>query len=200
MKKCPNCGKMNLDKSDVCKECQCEIDCVAPGTFAIHSAAMSEEIQPKKRVTNYGRNIVTVLLAIVMFPIAWIAIYLWNGYDIIANGSDYYGGWTISFYALLVSIGIVLIGFAIEYLKSDEQKLIDIQFDNDQTSICPHCGSHNIKIYRKGYNYGKGLKWSLLGGGRYGRYVAGMDSNKACCRCMNCGNDWETDYDYRLIH
>ena len=198
MKKCPNCGKMNLDKADVCKECQCEIDCVAPGTFAIPSASMSKEAQPNKRVTNYGRNIVTVLLGIVMFPVAWIAIYLWNGYDIIANGSDYYGGWTISFYALLVSVVIIVVGFLIEHFKSDEQKLIDIQFDNDKTSICPHCGSHNIKVYRKGYNYKTGF-WGSIFGVRGAGYAGGFDANKACCRCMNCGKDWETDYDYRLL-
>ena len=195
MKKCPNCGKMNLDKAGVCKECQCEIDCVAPGTFETPNTT---EKQPKEKVTNYGRYIDTVLLAIVVFPIAWIAIYLWNGYDIIANGADYYGGWTITLYAFLVSVAIVVIGFLIERFKSDEQKLIDIQFDNDQTSICPHCGSHSIKVYRKGYNYNTGF-WGAIFGVRGAGYAGGFDANKACCRCMNCGKDWETDYDYRLL-
>lgn len=35
MKKCPNCGKMNLDKAAVCKECQCEIDHIVSGAFEI---------------------------------------------------------------------------------------------------------------------------------------------------------------------
>ena len=35
MKKCPNCGKMNLDKAEVCMDCQCEIDHIAPGAFSI---------------------------------------------------------------------------------------------------------------------------------------------------------------------
>lgn len=64
---------------------------------------------------------------------------------------------------------------------------------------CPHCGSHDIKIYRKGYNYHKGF-WLRMFDIKGGGYIAGMDANKACCRCMDCGNDWETDYDYRLIN
>lgn len=63
---------------------------------------------------------------------------------------------------------------------------------------CPHCGSHDIKIYREGYNYNKGF-WLRAFGVKGGGYVAGMNSNRARCRCMNCGYDWATDYDYRLI-
>lgn len=63
---------------------------------------------------------------------------------------------------------------------------------------CPHCGSHDIKIYRKGYDYKVGF-WGAIFGVRGAGYAGGFDANKACCRCMNCGHDWETDYDYRLI-
>lgn len=79
--------------------------------------------------------------------------------------------------------------------KPGRQFTINMQFSKDQTSICPNCGSHSIKIYRKGYDYGHGFWFRKYGGG----YTAGIDRNTACCRCMNCGNDWETDYDYRLI-
>lgn len=80
--------------------------------------------------------------------------------------------------------------------KPGRQFIINTQFSKDQTSICPKCGSHSIKIYRKGYDYGHGFWFRKYGGG----YTAGIDKNIACCRCMNCGNDWETDYDYRLIN
>lgn len=66
------------------------------------------------------------------------------------------------------------------------------------TDICPRCGSHNIKLYRKGYNYKIGF-WGAIFGVRGAGYAGGFDANNTCCRCMNCGNDWETDYDYRLI-
>jgi Zn finger protein HypA/HybF involved in hydrogenase expression len=67
------------------------------------------------------------------------------------------------------------------------------------TTVCPKCHSRNIKIYRKGYNYKAGF-WGAILGVRGAGYAAGFDSNKACCHCMNCGKDWETDYDYRLIN
>lgn len=64
--------------------------------------------------------------------------------------------------------------------------------------ICPRCGSRNIKHYRKGYNYKVGF-WGAIFGVRGAGYAGGFDSNHTCCRCMDCGKDWETDYDYRLI-
>ena len=198
MKKCPNCGKMNLDNACVCKECQCEIHNVSPGTFKHAEIKQSEEKEERKRITNYKRFFLSILLGIVLFPVSWIAIYLWNWYDLFANGADYYGGTTISLYSVLISIIIVVCGLLIECFKSDKQKLIDIQFDGDQTSICPSCGSHNIKLYRKGYNYKVGF-WGAIFGVRGAGYAGGFDSNKTCCRCMDCGKDWETDYDYRLI-
>ena len=82
--------------------------------------------------------------------------------------------------------------------KPGRSRTINMQFSNDQTSICPKCGSHSIKIYRKGYDYSKGF-WGAIFGVRGAGYAGGFDANHTCCRCMNCGNDWETDYDYRLI-
>ena len=64
---------------------------------------------------------------------------------------------------------------------------------------CPVCGSRNIKLYRKGYNYHVGF-WGAIFGVRGAGYAGGFDANNTCCRCMDCGKDWETDYDYRLIN
>ena len=63
---------------------------------------------------------------------------------------------------------------------------------------CPKCGSTNIKLYRKGYNCKVGF-WGAIFGVRGAGYAGGFDANHTCCRCMDCGKDWETDYDYRLI-
>jgi transposase-like protein len=64
--------------------------------------------------------------------------------------------------------------------------------------VCPRCHSKNIKIYRNGYDYKEGF-WLRVLDVKGGGYVAGMDSNKVRCRCLDCGKDWGTDYDYRLI-
>lgn len=66
------------------------------------------------------------------------------------------------------------------------------------TTVCPKCHSRNIKIYRKGYNYKVGF-WGAIFGVKGAGYAGGFDANTACCRCMDCGKDWETNYDYRLI-
>lgn len=63
---------------------------------------------------------------------------------------------------------------------------------------CPRCYSKNIKIYRKGYDYHPGF-WGSLFGVRGAGYVGGFDANKACCHCVDCGKDWETDYDIRKL-
>lgn len=108
-------------------------------------------------------------------------------------------GLLCSFLCIYIPLQIVhIVGVIIKY-KNKQNRLIMEQFHYDKTSVCPKCGSHNIKIYRKGYNYNKGFwlrSFDIKGGG----YIAGMDANNTCCRCMNCGKDWETDYDYRLIN
>jgi hypothetical protein len=70
--------------------------------------------------------------------------------------------------------------------------------NKDNIEKCNRCGSQNIKLYRKGYDYRPGF-WGALFGVRGAGYAGGFDANHTCCRCMDCGNDWETDYDYRLI-
>lgn len=74
------------------------------------------------------------------------------------------------------------------------------EMHNSRNNIdhCPKCGSHNIKIYREGYDYNKGF-WLRMFDVKGGGYVAGMNSNRARCHCMDCGQDWATNYDYRLI-
>lgn len=83
-------------------------------------------------------------------------------------------------------------------IKTGKQFTINAQFTKDQTSICPKCGSHNIRIYRNGYEWNKGY-WMRIFDVKGGSYIAGINSNNARCRCINCGNDWLTDYDYRII-
>ena len=82
-----------------------------------------------------------------------------------------------------------------EGLASKSSDAINIRKNIDH---CPKCGSTNIKLYRKGYNYKVGF-WGTIFGVRGAGYAGGFNANNTCCRCMNCGKDWETDYDYRLI-
>lgn len=88
-----------------------------------------------------------------------------------------------------------VVGTAYNDVKNDWSEALNIRNNIDH---CPKCGSTNIKLYRKGYNYRVGF-WGAIFGVRGAGYAGGFDANNTCCRCMDCGKDWETDYDYRLI-
>ena len=83
--------------------------------------------------------------------------------------------------------------------KTTRNAIIDKQFFVDKTSICPSCGSHSIKLYRKGYNYNVGF-WGSTFDVKGAGYAGGFEANNTCCHCMNCGANWETNYDYRTIN
>lgn len=85
-----------------------------------------------------------------------------------------------------------------EVKKRDRKQIIKQQFKKDKTSICPRCGSHSIKIYRKGYNWNEAF-WGRMFNLKGSHYIAGMESNDAICRCLNCGSEWNSGYDYRKI-
>ena len=84
---------------------------------------------------------------------------------------------------------------AANYFNNTFKEAINIKRNIDH---CPKCGSTNIKLYRKGYDY-KVSFWGAIFEAKGAGYAGGFDANKTCCRCMDCGKDWETDYDYRLI-
>lgn len=78
------------------------------------------------------------------------------------------------------------------------KQAIKRQFKQDRTSICPFCGSHDIKIYRRGYDYDYAF-WGTIFNMKGSKYTAGLTSNEAMCRCNSCGNRWNSGYDYRQI-
>jgi DNA-directed RNA polymerase subunit M/transcription elongation factor TFIIS len=98
---------------------------------------------------------------------------------------------------LLIPIVIVGVVYA-RILWEKFKKGVGYVPDKENLEKCNRCGSHNIKIYRNGYDYRPGF-WGAIFGVRGAGYAGGFDANNACCRCMDCGHDWKTDYDYRLI-
>lgn len=93
-------------------------------------------------------------------------------------------------YVILCCIGIIF--------APKRHKIIRKQWYRDKTSICPVCGSHSVKVYRKGYNWQEAF-WGSVFKIRGSRYTAGMDSNEAMCYCQRCGYKWNTHYDIRTI-
>lgn len=61
--------------------------------------------------------------------------------------------------------------------------------------VCGECGSRNITVYKKGYNWNKGF-WYRMFDIKGGHYLAGMDSRNAMCKCRDCGNDWDSGREF----
>lgn len=139
-----------------------------------------------------------ILFAVVLYPVMWILAgvlcIVLEMTGCVELPEDLPLGW----YALALTVAACIALYWSERVKSDQQRKIEAQFKKDQTSICPRCGGENIKLYPKGYNYKMGF-WGTLLGLKGAAFIAGMDSNVACCHCRNCGNDWETPYDFRSI-
>ena len=149
----------------------------------------------QNRKIDAGKVVFAVLLLIVLYPMAWVGVWLWNLGDMIINGADYYGDTASCLYALALAVIVDVALFISDHLKSDKQKQIEMEFYRDKTSICLHCGSKDIHVYPKGYNY-KFAFWGTVAGSKNAPFLAGIESNRACCRCRNCGKKWETPYDY----
>ena len=148
-----------------------------------------------KKKVDAGEIIVAVLFMIVCYPAACVVVVLWNLGDMIVTGADYYGGAAILLGALGLSILAAVALLISEHKKSDEQKRVEAEFNRDKTAICPHCGSRNIQVYPKGYNY-KAAFFGHLAGSKSAPLLGAIGSTKACCRCRNCGKGWQTPYDY----
>lgn len=106
----------------------------------------------------------------------------------------------VAFFIFIISI-IVFPTLAFLYARSriaNESIVKWKQYCADRTSICPACGSHSVKVYRKGYDWNEAF-WGSVFKLRGTRYTAGMDSNLAMCFCKNCGHKWNSHYDYRTI-
>ena len=97
--------------------------------------------------------------------------------------------------ALVIAVCYWYISMSYYFYKTPNQRNIEGQFSENRTSICPNCGCHSITIYRKGYNW-NGAFWGSVFKIKGSRYIAGMDSNNAMCRCDNCGHEWDSGYNY----
>lgn len=132
-----------------------------------------------------GMGILVIISLVTAFVIAFIV-------------NDSLSGFWGYFFGVYV-FGLIFVVIDVMIFKNSKRKSnILVQFDNDKTSICPRCGSHSVKVYRKGYNWQEAF-WGSVFKIRGSRYTAGMDSNEAMCYCQRCGHKWNTHYDIRTI-
>lgn len=200
---CRHCGKEYSDDFAYCPYC------AEPVKNQEVKFSKLKHLTREERVRRSYRNVTIVVAVLLFFSMFFVGQFLgWKIYpETLGNDAfhDEADTFAIIFWIATIVVWItVRVGYWLITKESLMEKrvknqIIADQFMVDRTSICPRCGSHNIKLYRKGYNYRKGF-WLRLFNIKGGGYIAGMDSNNVCCRCMNCGNDWETDCDYRLIN
>lgn len=129
------------------------------------------------------------ILIVIAFAVAFVIALVVN---------DSLSGFWGYFFGVYI-FGLIFVVIDSMIVKNSKRKSnILVQFDNDKTSICPRCGSHSVKVYRKGYNWQEAF-WGSVFKIRGSRYTAGMDSNEAMCYCQRCGHKWNTHYDIRTI-
>ena len=199
---CRHCGKEYSDEFAYCPYC------AEPVEKPKVEFTKLKHLTKEERVKRSYRNITIVGAVLLFFSMFFVGQSLgWKLYpetlynDVFCDAADIFA---IIFWIATIILWIILRCvywiFTKEKLMSKriKKQIIADQFMVDRTSICPYCGSHNIKLYRKGYNYKVGF-WGAIFGVRGSGYAGGFNANHTCCHCMNCGKDWETDYDYRLI-
>ena len=205
---CRHCGKEYSDEFSYCPYCA---EPKPKNMKEVFRAEPTEEEQINR--ANQGADghyfLITLVVAVLWFVFGFVICmflgwYLYPG----TLGNDAFRDDADTF--AIIAWLVVLFGWIVLrclYLRLMDKNgrsrrarrfVILDQYAKDSTSICPNCGSHNIKVYRKGYDY-KVVFWGSIAGVRGSGYAGNIGANTACCRCQNCGNDWETDYDYRLI-
>lgn len=175
---CPYCGKPYQEGDRFCAACGEPFDVEAVG----------KEIEKKYKYRN------TMILFFLKYEgiMAILSLSITFGMFIgLASGMG-----SFPFFRYFLGILFLLTIFPIcvvwYRISNKRRRVIDEQFVMDQASICPVCGSHDISLGRKGYDWNKGFWYSVFKV-RGGHYLAGMDSRSVTAYCNKCGHKWETD-------
>lgn len=54
---------------------------------------------------------------------------------------------------------------------------------------CPHCGSAQLSVGKRGFKAGRAIGWGLLTGG-IGLVTGAIGANKTKVTCLKCGHSW----------
>jgi predicted permease len=200
---CRHCGKEYSGEFAYCPYC------AEPVTKSNVEFTKLKHLTREERATRSYKIVTVVVAVLLFFSMFFIGQFLgWKIYpETLGNDAFHDEADTFAIIFWISTIVVWVVSRWIYWLitkdklmnKRIKKQIITDQFMVEATSICPKCGSHDIKLYRKGYNYKVGFLGAIFGV-RGAGYAGGFDANHTCCRCMNCGNDWETDYDYRLIN
>lgn len=124
-------------------------------------------IQDSKKVlssTGCAFFLLYIPLAIIVF-LVFLVVATKKG-DITLISPETGGLKRILVFTLVIDFFICIISGISEYNKSAREHIISYQYSKDSTSICPRCGSHDISLGRKGYDWSKGFGIVFLTSGR----------------------------------
>lgn len=185
--KCLHCNREYNDEYDFCPFC------AEP-----KPKPAEKELTPEETVRKHDQDIGCFYCFFPFF--AWIPMYIFVYVLMFINhlskGTDEpLNGWMIAFWNTLIVVGASIVLYLLEKSKSPREKIISVQFKEDQTSICPRCGSHDIALGSKGYDWNKAW-WGEVIGNDAAKYDAGAESRRVTAHCKHCGNDWLTDREW----
>lgn len=210
--KCRHCGKKYEDSFSYCPYC------AEPKPLKTKQLTIKEAVEYKnKNILLEGfyyflaGSVVMMLLNFIIAHIYECLLYLFSpieGPTVVDVARDMakmeevhqkvWGGKNVLI-LLLCSVGVAFLFAVMRVIswkfKSKRKKIISIQFESDQKSICPVCGSHSVALGRKGYDWNQGFRYEVLNI-KGGQYLAGMDSRRVTAHCQNCGHSWVTDEEW----
>lgn len=186
--KCSHCGKIIQDDAKFCPYCAEPV----PEMLSDEDREWEEKELERKAKSRAALNTKLFTWSIIV-GICSPILLLFLVYTQHLN----FGIWLLIWLVCSITIPTITFFYAREHLY-DESIVKWKQYCTDKTSICPMCGSHSIKIYRKGYDWNEAF-WGSMFKIKGSRYTAGMNSNNAMCHCQNCGHSWNSGYDYRRI-
>lgn len=196
--KCRHCGKEYDDSFSYCPYC------AEPKPITVMPVSNEEKI--KKQNNNVVLQ--AILGIIIAFIPSIIIVYLVEFFFLIVDvlgavidereilfDISWFSFDKVSIIALCTSLLFGILYIFVWLCKSKREKLIDVQFSEDQKSICPVCGSHSVALGRKGYDWNKGF-WYRMFNIKGGHYLAGAESRRVTAHCQNCGHSWLTDEEW----
>ena len=189
--KCKHCGKKYPEDALCCPYC------AEPNSQSISDEEREwEEQELERKAKNRAARSTDIFTAswslVIVLPFLSVCLLSFG-----VKGSTIGIIALISFIVSIIVFPTSAFLFARSHL-ADESIVKWKQFCTDKTSICPKCGSHSVKIYRKGYNWNEAF-WGSVFKIKGSRYIAGMESNTAMCHCEHCGHRWDSGYDFRTI-
>lgn len=167
--KCKKCGNVVTERDNFCNRCGAKVERVK---------RVEKDDEAQRCLRRWG---IALIIGALLYGVLFVAFF------------------AAFVFMPILTIPIVVVGVVYAYFLYWMFKK-DSGFVPNKQNIekCNRCGSTNLKLYRKGYDYKPGF-WGAIFGVKGAGYAGGFEANDTCCLCKDCGYKWQTDFDYRTI-